>query len=406
MFVHFERLVHIVRVDWARDVMPAMTHTSGKDGAPRRPGLGGHGEHGFSLLEVLVAIALFGVVAIGFTGALISATRSVAEQSVRTAAIRVVTDHLETLRSLPSTVLDGEAGRTTVAIPSGRSFTVDTSVTRIDAGTGAAASDGQVRQVTATVSWTSRDATRSITTTTAVTPPETAAVSVRSIGAVTMFPSPATVDSTGTPLTDIDVTVPLQGFEASTLVYLSWPNSGLADGAQTLTVGPSGLNWRGVVAKERIRAAPDAEGRGTVTFTVTAPNLVVLYTLAVQVAVPNPPVISAAAIDRVPITVSAPGTGKTCADNNQCLNKTDVVFTATIANLNPAEDTVVLQYQLYDGSSQELPLTPSGGRWVLTVRQRSMKFLVGTGRPFRFTAIRGSDGATAASTVQANVVAS
>ena len=381
-----------------------MTHAS-RNGSPRRLGLGGHGEDGFSLLEVLVAIGLFGVVAVGFAGALISATGSVAEQSLRTAATRVVTDHLETLRSLPAALLDGEAGRMTVSTPSGRSFMVDTAVTRIDAATGTAASEGQVRQVTATVSWTSRGATRNITTTTAMTPPDSAATA-RSIGAVTMFPSPATVDSTGTPSTDIDVTVPLQGFEASTLVYLSWPNSGLPDGAQTLTVGPSGLNWRGIVAKERIRAALGADGRGLVTFTVTARNLVVLHTLAVQVAVSHPPQITAAVIDRAPIAVSAPSTGKTCADNNQCLNKTDVVFTATVANLDSAQDTVILQYQLYDGSSQELPLTPSGGVWVLTVRQRTMKFLVGTGRPFRFTAIRGSDGATAASTVLANVVMS
>ncbi|MDQ3895638.1 MAG: prepilin-type N-terminal cleavage/methylation domain-containing protein [Actinomycetota bacterium] len=383
---------------------PARRATPPSESSRGRLRFAGRGEEGFSLVEVLVAIALFGVVAVGFAGAMITATRSVAEQSLRTAATRVATDHLETLRGLPSDLLDAEARQTTVSTPAGRSFTVDTAVTRIDAVTGAAASLGEVRQVTATVRWTSRGTTRSMSTTTAVTPPDTA-VAARSIGAVTMFPSPATVDGTGTPLTDIEVTVPLQGFAPSSLVYLSWPNAGLADGAQTLTAGASGLNWRGVIARDRIRAAVTADGRGAVTFTVTAQNLVVLYTLAVQVAVPTPPAITAATIDRSPITVDSPAKGKTCADSNQCQNTTDVTFTATVANLSPAQDRVILQYQLYDGSSQELPLTPSGDRWVLTVRQKTMEFMVGTERRFRFTAIRGADGATAASTVLANVVA-
>ena len=371
---------------------------------PRRGGR--RGEEGFSLIEVLVAITLFGAVLMGFTGVLISTVRSVGEQRSRTAATRVVTGHLETLRSLPGDQLDLQAPRTTVTTPEGRTFTVDTVVTPIDASTGAAAPGARVRQVTATVGWTFRGATRSITTTTAMTPVESSVAVARAIGTVTMFPSPATVDLFGTPVQDIDVTVPLQGFASGTLVYLSWPNAGMADGAQTLTVGATGLNWRGLIPRARVRAAVGLDGKGSVTFTVTAGNLSTLYTLAVQKSVLIPPVIVTATVDRIPVTVAKAANGKTCADANQCQNMTDVVFTVTATGLNASQgDSIILQFQLYDGSFQELPLTPSGLSWVVTIRQKTTKFLVGTDRPFRFTAIRTADSGTASRTVLDSVVA-
>ena len=371
------------------------------------PSRGGRrGEEGFSLIEVLVAITLFGAVLMGFTGVLISTVRSVGEQRSRTAATRVVTGHLETLRSLPGDQLDLQAPRTTVTTPEGRTFTVDTVVTPIDASTGAAAPGAQVRQVTATIGWTFRGATRSITTTTAMRPVESSVAVARAIGTVTMFPSPATVDLLGTPVQDIDVTVPLQGFASGTLVYLSWPNAGMADGAQTLTVGATGLNWRGLIPHDRVRAALGPDGKGSVTFTVTAGNLSTLYTLAVQKSVLIPPVIVTATIDRIPVTVAKVTTGKTCANSNQCQNTTDVVFTVTATGLTASlGDSIILQFQLYDGSFQELPLTPSGWSWVLTIRQKTTKFLVGADRPFRFTAIRASDSGTASRTVLDSVVA-
>jgi hypothetical protein len=353
-----------------------------------------------------MAITLFGAVLMGSTGVLISTVRSVGEQRLRTAATRVVTGHLETLRSLPGSELDLHAPRITVTTPEGRAFTVDTVVTPIDAATGAAAPGAQVRQVTATIGWTFRGATRSISTTTAMTPVESSVAVVRAIGTVTMFPSPATVDLFGTPMQDIDVTVPLQGYPSGTLVYLAWPNAGIADGAQTLTVGPTGLNWRGLIPRSRVRVPVGPDGKGSVTFTVTAGNQVTPYTLAVQRSVTLPPIIVSATIDRVPVTVAKAANGKTCADTNQCQNTTDVGITVITTGLVGAQgDSIVLQFQLYDGSFQELPLTPSGLSWAATIRQKTTKFLVGADRPFRFTATRSADGGTASATVLDSVVA-
>ncbi|MBW3557684.1 MAG: prepilin-type N-terminal cleavage/methylation domain-containing protein [Actinobacteria bacterium] len=364
------------------------------------------GDDGFTLVELLVAVFLFGVVLVALTGAFIAAVGAVGDQRLRTSATRVATDKLETLRGMPFDQLSSQTGQTIATTPEGRAFTVDTTVTAIDAGTGAPAVGGEVRQVTVTVSWTSRGTARNVSYTTAVAPEDPGTVAAaQAIGTVTMFPSPATADASGRPLQNIDVTVPLRGFSADTLVHLSWTNADGTAGATTLT-STTGLNWRGTIAKEQVLAAIGADGRGEVRFDVSAGTLAAVYTLSVNVAAASPPVITTATIDRSPVTVAKPATGRTCADRNQCQNTTDVVFTVTVDGLDATQDSVILQYQLHDGSFQEVPLAPTtvSGQWQLTVRARTTKFLVGTARSFRFTAIRSADGATAATAVARDVV--
>ncbi len=368
-------------------------------------------EAGFSLVELLVAIFLFGVVLTALAGVFIASARSINDQRLRTGATRVATDHLETLRGVPFDQLDSEARRTTVTTPDGRAFLVDTSVTAIDAGTGAPIVGGRVKLLTALVSWSSGDATRSVSYSTAVgAGPPAAAVVSQAIGTITMFPSPATTSSGDGPAKalqgSIEVTVPLTGFPAETLVNLTWTNAQGPIGSRTLT-STSGLNWRTTIPGSDITAAIVA-GQGEVGFTISAGTLVARYTLAVRSAAPNPPAITAAAIDRSPVTVARPSGRLSCADRNQCQNTTAVTFTATATNLDPAQDAIIVQYQLFDGTFQEVPLTPpavAGGQWALTVGQRTTKFRPGTARAFRFSAIRSSDGASAAANVTRDVVA-
>lgn len=361
-------------------------------------------ESGFSLVELLVAISVFAVVLVGLTGALISGVRSVGDQRLRTGATRVATDHLERLRALPFGQLDAQAGVTTMTTPDGRAFTIETAVTPIDAATGSPASNGPVRQITALVSWMSGGARRQVSYTTAIAPDDAgSAATTQAIGAATMFPSPAVTDTSGRPHEDIQVTVPLVGFAAATLVHLTWSNADGTAGASTLT-STSGLNWRGTVGRHQISAAMGPDGRGEVQFTVSAGALTAIYTLALQVAASSPPAITGATIDRIPVTVARSGAGRTCADRNQCQNTTDVTFAVTATGLDATQDSVILQYQLHDGTFQEVPLTPVSGEWRLTVRQKTVKFLVGAARAFRFSAIRTADGATSAATVLRDVV--
>ncbi len=365
------------------------------------------GEDGFTLIELLVSMSIFGVFLAAVAGVFISASRSVADQRLRTAATRLASDRIETLRSLPFAELDAQAGQLPPRTIHGRAFTVDTTVTRIDAETGDPAPAGRVKRITAVVAWTVAGGTsRNVSYTTAVADNPRASVVQQAIGTITMFPSPMSTDAGGRPLENIDVTVPLGGFTTGTLVNLSWTNADGTAGAETLT-STTGLNWRGIIAKEKVRAAIGADGRGLVQFTVTAGTLSAKYDLSVQKVAADPPVITGATIDRNPVTVAKPAAGRTCVAVNQCQNTTEVVFTVTTTGLDPAQDSVVLQYQLYDSTYQEVSLAPvSGvsGQWRVAVRQKTTKFRTGTARAFRLTASRSADNATAGFTVSRDVV--
>ena len=369
----------------------------GDEGATSRKG-----EEGFTVVELLVAMSIFGIVLTAVTGAFISAAQSVGNQRLRTAATRLAVDRLETLRSLPFAELDGQAGEITEGAH-GRTFPVRTEVTAIDAATGAPAvpaSPAAVKQITVTVSWTAKGTTRQVSYSTAIAPEETGpAITAQAIGTVTMVPNPATVDDAGRLTENVDVTVPLVGFPTTTLAHLSWTNAGGTAGARTLTTVGGG-NWRATVAPAEVIGVVRPDGRREMQFQVSAGGLAAVYTLALQVAVASPPVITGATIDRNPIRVAAAPTGnRTCADRIQCANTTSVTYTLTATGLDATQDSVILQYQLYDGSFEEVALAPVSGQWRLTVDRNTTKFLVGPTRQFSFTAIRSADGATATTTV-------
>ena len=366
------------------------------------------GEQGFTVVELLVAMSVFGIVLTAVTGAFISAAQSVGSQRLRTAATRLAVDRLETLRSLPFAELDGQAGEITEGAH-GRTFPVRTEVTSIDAATGAPAvpaSSAAVKQITVTVSWTSKGTTREVSYSTAIAPEETGpAATAQAIGTVTMFPNPATVDDAGRLTENVDVTVPLVGFPNTTLAHLSWTNADGTAGARTLTT-VGGANWRVTLLPADVIGVVRPDGRREMHFQISVGGLVAVYTLALQVAAASPPAITAATIDRNPITVAAAPTGiRTCAARNQCENTTAVTFTVTPTGLDATQDSVILQYQLYDGTFQEVALAPVSGQWRLTVGRSTTKFLVGATRQFRFTAIRSADGATATTTVVRAVTA-
>lgn len=357
------------------------------------------------MVELLVSISIFGVILVALTGALISSVRSVGDQRLRTAATRVATDHLETLRTLPFDLLVA-AGPAISTTPDGRQFTIDTEVRTIDAATGAAAPNGRVKEITTVVAWTaSGGAARSVSYTTAVADESRVSAPAQAIGTITMFPSPLTTDGSGRALDDIEITVPLEGFVVGTLVHLSWTNAGGTPGAKTLT-STSGANWRGTVAKELVIAALRSDGQREVKFTVSAGSLTSVYDLSAQTAAISPPVITSAAIDRNPVHVARATGNRTCDDRSQCQNTTDVTFILYVSGLDSLQDSVILQYQLHDSTSVEVPLGPvsgESGHWRLTVRQKTTKFLTGTARAFRFTAIRSADGATTSATVTRDV---
>lgn len=351
------------------------------------------------MASFLVATVLFALL-----GVFITAAQSIADQRLRAAATRVGNAHLETLRAVPFSQLDAQAGTTTETTPDGRSFTVDTTVTPVSAATGDPDPNGQVRRVNATVSWTSGGETASLDFSTVIAPPaEETAVAGQSIGTPVMFPNPTTVDSAGTPTQPIEVSVPLEGFATAATVTMAWDDDGGAKQA-TLT-SADGQSWTTTIDPTRMtRAVPEGQ-TADLDLTFTVDSLSTSTSLTLQRAAASPPTITGATISQNPVTVAAPAPGRTCDARNQCHNTQDVVFTATVGGLDPAQDAVVLQYQLYDGSFEEIPLTHvTGTEWRATVRARTTKFAPGTAQPFRFNAVRTMDGATATATVERDVV--
>ena len=146
------------------------------------------------------------------------------------------------------------------------------------------------------------------------------------------------------------------------------------------------------------------DGGRDMQFHASAGTAFAVYTLALDVPAASPPEIISSTIDRNPITVAKPTGTRGCTDRNECRNTTDISFTVTTTGLDATQDSVILQYQLHDGTFEEVPLTPVSGVWRVVTAERSTKFLVGASRAFRFTAIRSADGGTDAATVIRSVV--
>lgn len=364
------------------------------------------GDEGMTLVELLVAMFIFGVVFAAVAAALISTTRAIGEQSLRAAATRVASDHLEMLRAVPFEELENHQGELPVTTPAGREFVLTTEVVRVAAATGQPAADGEVKQMQTTVSWQTLGMARSVAHTTAIAPEDMHTQPGPSIGQIMMFPNPAAAAADGAVLDDVEIVVPLEGFSADQVVHVTWVNEGIANGAKDLTSG-DGVNWAGAIPAEQMRALLDG-GVGEIEFTVTAGTLTARYALAIQEHVAAAPTITAATISAQPIIVSSPAVGRTCADRNQCENTTDVVFEVAVDGLDPTQDSVVLQFQLFDGSFQEEPLAfvEAEGVWRTTVTRKTTKFLTGTNRAFRFTAIRSADSATTGHTELRDVMPS
>lgn len=376
---------------------------------------GRHGDDGgFGLVEALVAAFLVGTVLFALLGVFITASQSIADQRLRATATRMGNAHLETLRAVPFAELenhDTSPGGESVTSPDGRSLNRLTEVSRIHAETGTCVNpatgtcddQGEVKEVTVTMSWERGGERDALTFSTAVAPPdEEAAGDGQGIGNPAMFPNPTVVDDTGTPTAPIEVVVPLEGFSTDATVAMSWEDDG--GSKQKSLTSADGLNWTTTIDPTELTRTVAVGEMADLDFTFTVDDLSTSTSLTLQRPAETPPTITDATISQNPVTVAEPASGRTCDARNQCENTEDVTFTLTVDGLDPAEDAALLQYQLYDGTFEEVPLTHvSGNEWRVTARQRTTKFLWGTDRLFRFSAVRSADGATATTTVARDV---
>lgn len=361
-----------------------------------------------------MAAFLVGTVLFALLGVFITAAQSIADQRLRATATRMGNAHLETLRAVPFAELenhDTSPGGESVTSPDGRSLTRLTEVSRIHAETGSCVNpdtgtcddQGEVKKVTVTMSWEHGGKSDTLTFSTAVAPPdEEAAASGQTIGNPVMFPNPTVVDDTGTPAAPIEVVVSLDGYSTDTTVTMSWEDDG--GSKQESLTSSDGLNWTTTIDPSRLTRTVAVGETADLDFTFTVDDLSTSTSLTLQRPADTPPTITDATISQNPITVSEPAPGRTCDARNQCENTEDITFTLTVDGLDAAEDAALLQYQLYDGTFEEVPLTHvSGNEWQVTARRGTTKFLPGTDRLFRFNAVRSADGATATTTITRDV---
>lgn len=111
---------------------------------PSRPPPRRRRQTGMSLLEVLVAVTLFALVASGVAAMAATSMRATANNRSSTAAQMVAQDELERVRGLEYDDIDSGARNVAMA---GETFTVDTVVTENDPADG-------MKNILVTVEWT------------------------------------------------------------------------------------------------------------------------------------------------------------------------------------------------------------------------------------------------------------
>ena len=94
-------------------------------GRPIRAGIGD--EKGFAIVEVLVGMGIFAIIAIGFAGTMAGALRTQITTRARTTATQLATQQVEEVRSLAYDQVGTVGGNPSGTLPAERTETVDTS---------------------------------------------------------------------------------------------------------------------------------------------------------------------------------------------------------------------------------------------------------------------------------------
>ncbi len=89
------------------------------------------GKSGFTLVEVLVALAIFSVIGVAFISALFASTRASGIVDEKTNARALITEHIEVIRLLPYAATYPSAGDN-IAIPDQYSVVIETEGTDDD----------------------------------------------------------------------------------------------------------------------------------------------------------------------------------------------------------------------------------------------------------------------------------
>lgn len=362
---------------------------------PCRPADGG-----FSLAEVLVAIALVSIALLALLGALLTSAASVQAQQVRTKGIRVALDLNEKLRlaayDASELSLGTHAG--TATAPDGSPFSYSTVVSERDARTDDVAGD-IVKEIRTTVSWTGpRQGSVLYTTAVAANARDVGLPTgyTQSIRSMSITPDPSTVvDYDGYTSDPVVVTAVLTGYDVGDVVRIGWTDdAGTRTGTATTTdarywrltipAGSSGL--RLVVAQN--------QSKNLVFTATTATGIIKTSTLTVFGPTIAPPKISSFTLTPSPVDMINGG-------GSRYQNKNDVTFSCVVTLLDPAvtNDSVKASYIGEIGQTVQVNLirssaTSSSSTWTTVFPRSTTYFGIGVNQPYSCVVRRYLDGGT------------
>lgn len=408
-------------------------------------------DEGVTLVETLMAVLVLTVALFGLMGSFIASAQSQLSQRNRTAATRVMTEHLEGLRHQGHEALKDmlpagtyELTTSTDKTVDGVTYTITTTLQEVDADYDSLPSPSSVcpspptlsppagcprhlRVTTinahATVSWDVKGQTLSASSRTAIAP--TKPDDSRDILAITFFPEEPFIDNDGQPTADVTVSTQLKGFVNSpqTDVRLSyWDDDGMK-GPLTMaydSMSSSGRWWKATINHTDIyRPLPDGEDvadlRVLIEVTDLSDGTTFSQTQTVQVhREPPPPSILSEnedhpiiALSSIPVhfkDVKVRGT----VVSKQHYNIEDVTVALKVNGLNTFDpntneplDNVYMVWQDHNGNWMGYPpraLEPltydhDTGMWERTFVADSQGFQPGSAQPFYFQAVR-YDGVT------------
>jgi prepilin-type N-terminal cleavage/methylation domain-containing protein len=256
-----------------------------------------HGDEGMSLVEMMIAVFIISVGLLALAGELAANLHGQVADKRQAIAVRLATTTLEDARRLTYHSLTLSAGnQSQTTSQSGTAYTAATSVEVCSAtdpagtcttpGSGAAS---DVR-VVVTVSWDEAGHTRHVslasnlgdtsstvdqvsgsgTMASLLGGTGTSTLSVV-LGALTLAPSTAAVNSNGNPASAVVATLNVTGLDTSTVIPLTWSDDNGSH--QTTMTSATSTTWTATIAANNIKAViPSDKTSSTVTFAATVPG--------------------------------------------------------------------------------------------------------------------------------------
>ena len=374
----------------------------------RRTRTGDASEVGFTLIEMMVALAIITGVVLALLSGFITSAASLQSQQERARASRVALDLHEKLRLLAYEDLDAVPATQSIAAPGGLNVTVTTEV-RDRASTSDTSIAGRlVKELVTTARWTGRGGLeRSIVYTTAI------AQDARSVGgsggyekaikSMSISPDPsASVDYFGHTSVPVDITITMTGHDVSDTVAVRWSDDA-GSGRSTIATSTEGRIWRARIpaGSGGIKLLLGPNQRKDLEFVATtATSLSTRSSLAVWGPVENPPLITSFTVSPNPIRLFNGG-------GSRLQNRDDVVVTCQVDKLDTSstsKDSVKLKYTGENGALLEQALTRTAvsgsvATYSYTFVKSSHYFSRNVTTPWTCAVSRFSDGGPASKSI-------